>query len=457
MSIIVLPPGSTGADLQNAIDNADFGGTIEISSNITLTGSVAIPTNSSLTIQSSTGNNWVLAQAISNTRHFMAGGNLTLQNITLDGGAISGGVQMNGGNLTIDAGTIIRHCFATNGGGVSINTGGSFTMLGGEINGNISNTDGGGVFLHVGSNFTMLGGKISENQAVGGGGILVNWESIFTMNDGEISGNEADTGGGVFITGNSTIIMHGGEISNNKAGAHIGGGVSGGVLVVGGSTFIMDGGKINNNMASNGGGIYAWSVVDISGNAEIVNNTATNNSHGLGGGIFTNNFNLLTVTGPLVRFANNKADFATNRESANDAVYATHILNMESNWTVPFQQGYNNFDINQLGPRVYIVAYEANGGVGNHIDIVQDGTEYTILTPEAASISRVDYTFIGWNTQQDGSGTSYMPEEIIIITGNLTLYAQWEAAREEINCCLIILLFLVMKCRPKKKCCCKNC
>ena len=39
--------------------------------------------------------------------------------------------------------------------------------------------------------------------------------------------------------------------------------------------------------------------------------------------------------------------------------------------------------------------------------------------------SREGYGFVGWNTESDGSGTSYLDKADITLTGNITLYAQW--------------------------------
>ncbi|WP_459690267.1 InlB B-repeat-containing protein, partial [Agathobaculum sp. TL06] len=73
----------------------------------------------------------------------------------------------------------------------------------------------------------------------------------------------------------------------------------------------------------------------------------------------------------------------------------------------------------------YTLTYDANGG--------QNAPASVQLVPGAATLSeqaptREGYTFAGWNTQQDGSGTTYqaggaftMPKE------DVTLYAQWAA------------------------------
>ncbi len=39
--------------------------------------------------------------------------------------------------------------------------------------------------------------------------------------------------------------------------------------------------------------------------------------------------------------------------------------------------------------------------------------------------SKEGYVFVGWNTESDGSGTSYLDKADITLTGNITLYAQW--------------------------------
>ena len=55
-----------------------------------------------------------------------------------------------------------------------------------------------------------------------------------------------------------------------------------------------------------------------------------------------------------------------------------------------------------------------SGDVGSSVSLEQNG------------FTRPGYTFTGWNTEADGSGTSYQPgASITIIDGTRTLYAQW--------------------------------
>ena len=76
----------------------------------------------------------------------------------------------------------------------------------------------------------------------------------------------------------------------------------------------------------------------------------------------------------------------------------------------------------------YTVAFDANGGEGTMENMNFIGSERKNLTANA--FTREGYSFLGWNTEQNGSGTSYsdgyefwqaLEEENVVIT----LYAQW--------------------------------
>ena len=75
----------------------------------------------------------------------------------------------------------------------------------------------------------------------------------------------------------------------------------------------------------------------------------------------------------------------------------------------------------------YTVTYKANGGTNPPADPNSPyyaGVEVTVLGQE--SMTRTNYTFTGWNTASDGSGTPYTPgDKFTMPAGNVTLYAQW--------------------------------
>ena len=76
----------------------------------------------------------------------------------------------------------------------------------------------------------------------------------------------------------------------------------------------------------------------------------------------------------------------------------------------------------------YTLTYNKNGS--DVTGIVPTGGTYesgdTVTVAGKGTLARNGYTFTGWNTAANGSGTSYAPGDTLTITANTTLYAQWE-------------------------------
>ena len=73
----------------------------------------------------------------------------------------------------------------------------------------------------------------------------------------------------------------------------------------------------------------------------------------------------------------------------------------------------------------YTVTFDANGGVGEMAaQIFEVGVDTAL---KANAFTREGYKFIAWNTAADGSGATYADEGAILeLTGDMTLYAQWQ-------------------------------
>ncbi len=72
------------------------------------------------------------------------------------------------------------------------------------------------------------------------------------------------------------------------------------------------------------------------------------------------------------------------------------------------------------------LSFDANGGEGTMAaQLFEVGVAQAI---EANTFTRADYSFAGWNTSPDGSGTAYSDGQEITLSDNLMLYAQWESA-----------------------------
>ncbi len=97
------------------------------------------------------------------------------------------------------------------------------------------------------------------------------------------------------------------------------------------------------------------------------------------------------------------------------------------------QQQVIKLDIN-FSVYSYLIIFDANGGTGT---MTPFNVKYDLQTNLPSCLfHRVGYKFTGWNTQANGSGTSYTNGQLIQNINNgmpqVTLYAQWEVAPDSI-------------------------
>lgn len=106
-----------------------------------------------------------------------------------------------------------------------------------------------------------------------------------------------------------------------------------------------------------------------------------------------------------------------------------------SNWTYNHVTPYNdfnsigNFTVTSNEVAYYTVTYNGNGNTSGTAPT--DATSYlsgatvTALS-NTGSLTKTDFTFAGWNTAADGTGTDYAPTSSLTIgSSNVTLYAKW--------------------------------
>ncbi|MBO7480680.1 MAG: InlB B-repeat-containing protein [Bacteroidales bacterium] len=73
----------------------------------------------------------------------------------------------------------------------------------------------------------------------------------------------------------------------------------------------------------------------------------------------------------------------------------------------------------------YTVSFNANGGEDSMSpQIFTDGVEQAL---SSNTFTRDGYSFTGWNTMRDSSGTAYTDKQRIKVVSDMTLYAQWIA------------------------------
>lgn len=183
-------------------------------------GSPASRTNSGITL---TGT-YYLFSVDSNSTLILENGAI-LQNSALGstdiccGAAVAISDNQTGGTLIMKSGAEIRNNAAYLGGAVFVGENGIFQLEGGKIYGNYASNSGGGVTVN--GTFLMTGGELSENYAAAGGGgvtVIGSSDADFSMEGGKIIKNQLSTssmGGGVLVYNGTFSVSGSPVISQN--------------------------------------------------------------------------------------------------------------------------------------------------------------------------------------------------------------------------------------------------
>jgi len=108
---------------------------------------------------------------------------------------------------------------------------------------------------------------------------------------------------------------------------------------------------------------------------------------------------------------------------------ATPTLNVCVRVTNMLGQTYDNlysFAVNNL----LTLSYSGNGNLGGSAPAASEtylSGDTPVVAANTGSLTRTGYTFAGWNTAADGSGTSYAPGASITMNSDVMLYAVWNA------------------------------
>ncbi len=311
-----------------AMEDVYAGGTIELLSNVSLTGGISVNKPVRVRSYDISAPCTILNQTAEPKNEdnvgeifTVKGGNFFLEHIILDGGREEGRIvyhpliSVTNGQLTLGAGAVLQNnenadeaigggglrvsgsgialmadgskitgCKAKNGGGVEAAAGGMpcFVMYTGSLIENCQALDGGGVYVNKGG-FLMMGGQIKGNQATGkevdqgGGGIFIKGikngiKARVQIQGGEIVGNKAEFGGGILVHSESfdqgILEISGGTIRENKAKC------AGGIYISKGVMGIFDGLVTENRADIYGGGILVSSIANVQmrGNPRVINN-----------------------------------------------------------------------------------------------------------------------------------------------------------------------------------------
>ena len=284
------------------------GAQIRLTSNITLSAHLTIPSNTTVTINldghtlsrsltsatsegcviivAQTGNltlsNGTISGGWNSTNdgtHTAGGivnkGTTTLTNVTIDnckgndGGAI---MNVSGATLNITGGSI-TNCQSSQGGGAIVNKG-SATIIDCTMSSNTATTRGGAIWSNSG--LTVNGCTINSNQALaqgeGGDGGAFHLESgTATLTDVTLTNNTSKDAGGIYVNEDAILYLGGNSgstLSGNTSSEHGGGGiVNYGIVYLSGSVNIT-----GNTCHTDGSGIWSNSTLYMQGNIQVKNN-----------------------------------------------------------------------------------------------------------------------------------------------------------------------------------------
>ena len=207
-------------ELTAALNNADCT-EIKLGSNIETTGKLYVERTVTLDL-----NGHTLSCSSENTGIIWVrkNGNLAIKD-SGTGGKIDGqnkncGIEVKGGTLTLESGSIVNCTDADgDGGAVDIGSGCTFIMNGGTISSCRADDDGGAVFIKQSGSFELNGGVIQNCSAgANGGAVNIYQDGRFTMTGGTIKSCKVDLGGlGMAVYGSNdkaVVTMTGGTFED---------------------------------------------------------------------------------------------------------------------------------------------------------------------------------------------------------------------------------------------------
>ena len=328
-----------------------------------------------------------------------------------NGAGIGTGSNYTGGNITITGGTIKANGYGYAGIGGTTCT---VTIAGGDIT--AGNNYGAGIggasctVLITDGNITATGGS----SGVGIGGASCN----VTLEGGDITAKGGNNGAG--IGGAScNVAITGGDITatGGYSGAGIGGGYTeiAGVITIEGGTIEAIGGNYGAGIGSGNSG--TGGTVNISG-GDVYAVMGAEGQHDIGDGKYASGCTLGISGTAMILLKNDNCITASTTTHTRLAAVAVSDGKV---YGAPVPDGWTTAG-------AYIIArtltYDSNGSseVPPQSQIQLTNTTGTITS---GTLSRERYTFGGWNTKADGSGTAYSGGDTVTFDADTTLYAVW--------------------------------
>ena len=465
---IILQGENASACITVADTSGSLSSTTALNSNAMLQ---FVSDGASLTIRSITLDGNKKARIV----YLETGNTLTLE----DGGILKNGYVHGGGAVYMNTGST----FTMNGGVIQNNestwqagavyvhgTGSVFTMNGGTLENNTSGRFGGAVYMDDSAVFMLNDGIIQNNTASRYGGAVASYSGGIKLyiNGGTIRANSGQYAGGLAIPGGGEIFLRGGLISENTVTTgHCGG------VFIGSSTFCYLSGDIrfddnqNGDIHINDKNRTVILERPFRGQVKIKKNsnlfvtaidgytiTEEDASH-----IDVNSTSQVLVleNNTLVAKTAVSVTLEPNYDGETSVIKKMPKGTADALPAVPFSRagytfvGWNtaldktgisyadgeqaSFDSNitlyaQWEANQYSIRYELNGGTSdsNAPAIHTYGRETSLVEP-----TRSGWTFDGWYTDENFSGTAISTLGATTYLSDITLYAKWTKTIGENN------------------------
>lgn len=364
----------------------------------------------------------------------LTGGTVTLSNLTIQNGSApspnpgsngicSGGGIFIGGSTTVNVNSsVVTNNQTPNASGGGICVTGTLNLLNSTVSNNNGANGGGGIRVSIAAtasiaNSTVSNNRITANGAAGGG---IENQGTLTVTNSTISGNLASNGDGGAVSqeGDGSTDLSNVTIAGNSSPGSAQLTSYGGTNISIASTIITDPVSGANCLAAGGGTITSHG-----------HNLDSANSCGFASAGDVINAN------PLLRpLQNNGGPTSTMALLAGSP--AIDAVPLASCTVITDQRGVSRpqgaaCDIGafETAIQIYSVTYTGNGSTGGSVPT--DGNAYaagatvTVLG-NTGNLAKTGYTFAGWNTAANGSGTAYAGGAIFAMgSAHITLYAQW--------------------------------
>lgn len=455
-----------------ALKAVSYDGTLEIYNDVTLTETINVNSGVNLTVTATPVDGVVpkivLANNFGNEAFVVNGGNLTIDSVAIDGGAIwsynnlyyeeyLGRGSRNtgrstskplinitgGGTVTLNGNVSLQNNVANwASGGAVLMSNGTFNMNDNSqikdnyagshdgalyssssnsrinitgnsvVSGNQGGSSTGGICADTGTTLNISGGVIEKNFTGGrAGGMFTN--GTFNMTGGEIRNNYAGTNGGGIIVAAGTTTISGGSISNNTSGTF-----GGGISSIAGMVTISDNAVISNNYAgTNGGGIAA------TGRSLVVNGGtfSGNSAVGNGGAVYKrtdNGTGRIDADFTKVTFENNKSVVTGEDGGTLSNVYVTRSTNLGT--IIANATNDKEFYNSIYFEHTFVVTLNTGIDGETIAKSVRFMGQYDL--PE---LQRNGYKFLGWFDAAEG-GNKVEDGSCVVTKSNHNLYAHWE-------------------------------